>query len=98
MNNNSYKSSHKYRKKTNGYKGNNKFSKENKKNNNKGNGGYGRPGPFGFKRRPIDEEQQIIANPFGFASHNRVDKEEIDEGKKTLTLPVINEEEISEKN
>lgn len=102
MNNTSYKSNHRFRKKSNGYKNKNKFNNENNDNKKtqkkkKGNGGYGRPGPFGFKRRPIDEEQQIIANPFGFASHNKVtyDEDEKKDEKKepTLTLPVIDEEE-----
>ena len=33
--------------------------------------GFSRPGPFGFKPKPISESQQMVANPFGFASHNK---------------------------
>lgn len=51
-------------------------------NNKKKGGGFSRPGPFGFKPKPIPTHVQMIANPFGFASHNVGRVSEPEEEKK----------------
>lgn len=49
-------------------KGNNNKNKQGKQHSN--GGGFQRPGPFGYKPRPMGMLEQKAANPFGFASHN----------------------------
>lgn len=48
-----------------------KESRGSKPSGNRGTG-FSRPGPFGFKARPLPFKEQAVANPFGFASHNVV--------------------------
>lgn len=61
----------------NSHGGNNRGGRDNNRDynghgNNRHGGGQGfqRPGPFGFKPRPMAASEQAAANPFGFASHN----------------------------
>lgn len=54
---------------TNGKTSGNSAGSNNRK---KGGNGFSRPGPFGFKSKPLPIQEQAVANPFGFASHNVV--------------------------
>lgn len=50
--------------------GHDSFHGGNNRNAHGNGGGFQRPGPFGFKPRPVSDREAAQANPFGFASHN----------------------------
>jgi len=59
-------------------------SKNKKKKKNYRHNPYRRP-RLSLRSMPLDEEQQKIANPFGFASHNSIKNIEDNEEKKDDT-------------
>lgn len=69
--NNSNDNRHARRPNNNRNRNNGKPRRDGQRRGRPAGNGFSRPGPFGFKPKPISESQQMVANPFGFASHNK---------------------------